>query len=382
MYDIWIIITAVLSAIACALLGNFLVLRRLSMMADAISHAVLPGLAIAFMITHSRASIVMFCGAALLGLLTALLTQWILHCGKVEQGAAMGVVFTTLFAIGLILIQVKGAHAVDLDPDCVLYGAIEFTPLDKIQCWGFRIPRAVLTLTIVSGINLLFVSCFYKELKISSFDPELATTLGFNAQWMHYLLMSLVAITAVAAFESVGSILVIAMFIVPAATAYLLTERLLVMILISVLVAATCASAGHLSTIVLANFFNAGTNTAGMMVLIAGGIFSLALFLAPRHGILSRFIYRLAFSFRVAEEDILTFLYRLEETEQLQSAKQSRVWLRKETGLNFSMNYLIWQGLLWRHKIKRSEGSYQLTQSGRRRAQQLLRSHHLGAVSR
>src|SRR5688500_9678469 len=187
--DGWIVAAAVLCAMACALLGNFLVLRKMSMMGDAISHAVLPGLAVAFLVTNSRESTPMFVGAAIVGVLTALFTQWVNRFGKVEESASMGVVFTSLFAIGLILI-VRAADHVDLDPGCVLYGAIATVPLDVRSVFGVQVPRAVVTLAIVCAANFLFVLLFYKELKLSSFDPELATTLGVNATLMHYLLMA------------------------------------------------------------------------------------------------------------------------------------------------------------------------------------------------
>src|SRR5688500_10632740 len=283
--DGWIVAAGILCAMSCALLGNFLVLRRMSMMGDAISHAVLPGLAIAFLVTHSRESLPMFVGAAIVGVLTALFTQWINRFGRVEESASMGVVFTSLFAIGLILI-VRAADHVDLDPGCVLYGAIEMVPLDVRNVFGLQVPRAVVTLAIAFAANLLFVLLFYKELKISSFDPELATTLGMNATVMHYLLMTFTAITTVAAFESVGSILVVAMLIVPAAAAHLLTERLGAMILISLILGALSAVLGHLGAITVPTWFGyPDTSTAGMMGVAAGVLFTITLLASPRHGI-------------------------------------------------------------------------------------------------
>src|SRR5690606_31556631 len=124
-FDTWIVVLGALSAMACAVLGNFLVLRRMSMMGDAISHAVLPGLAGAYLISASRASVPMFIGAVVVGILTAWLTQLLNRTGKVDEGASMGVVFTALFAIGLIMIR-RAADAVDLDPNCVLYGDLNF----------------------------------------------------------------------------------------------------------------------------------------------------------------------------------------------------------------------------------------------------------------
>src|SRR6056297_3861323 len=187
--DGWIILAGALSAVASSLLGCFLVLRRMSMLGDAISHAVLPGLAAAFLISESRSSVTMFLGAVLVGILTAMLTEWIRGYGHVDEGASMGVVFTTLFALGLVLI-VQAADHVDLDASCVLYGAIETIPLDTWRLFGWEIPRVVVILTAVTILNLLFVVGFYKELTLASFDPALATAAGVSAKGMHYLLMT------------------------------------------------------------------------------------------------------------------------------------------------------------------------------------------------
>ena len=274
MFDTWIVIVGALGAMACALPGCFLVLRRMSMMGDAISHAVLPGLAMAFLISSSRASLTMFIGAAVAGVLTAVFTQWVSKFGMVDRGAAMGIVFTTLFAAGLLLI-VRAADHVDLDPGCVLYGAIELTPLDKVRVLGrWEMPRAVLVVGGALGMNILFVIFLFKELRVSSFDPELANTVGINATLMHYLLMTVVAITTVAAFESVGSIIVIAMLIVPPSTAYLLTHRLGVMIVLSLVFALASAVLGHVGALTVPRLFGYDdTRTAGMMSATAGLMF-------------------------------------------------------------------------------------------------------------
>ncbi|MEX0978103.1 MAG: metal ABC transporter permease, partial [Pirellulales bacterium] len=263
--DGWIVVAGILCAVASSLLGNFLVLRKMSMLGDAISHAVLPGLAAAFLISGHRDSLSMFVGAAAVGVLTALLTEWIRGIGKVDEGGAMGVVFTALFAIGLIMI-VQAADRVDLDPGCVLYGAIELTPLDTVPLGPFQVPRVVVVLSIMLLINLAVVVFLYKELKVTSFDPALASTLGINASLMHYLLMTLVAVTAVASFESVGNILVVAMFVVPAASAHLCTDRLGVMIAMSAVFAAAAAVLGHIGALVVPRWIGYhSTTTAGMM---------------------------------------------------------------------------------------------------------------------
>lgn len=279
--DTWIVVIGALCAVACALPGCYLLLRQMSMMGDAISHAVLPGLAMAFLLTGSRASVPMFIGAAVVGVMTAVFTQWVSRMGKVESGASMGIVFTTLFALGLILIA-RGAERVDLDPGCVLYGAIELAPLDiavelAVGTHQLAVPRAAVVLAAVLVLNVVVIVLFFKEFKISSFDPALASALGFNAGLMHYLLMVLVAITTVAAFEVVGSILVIAMLIVPPAAAYLLTRRLWQMLLLSAVVGIVSAAAGHAGAIVLPPLIGfSGTSTAGMMAVAAGLQFLLA----------------------------------------------------------------------------------------------------------
>ena len=291
--DTWIVVVGVLASVACALVGNFLVLRRMSMMGDAISHAVLPGLAIAFLITESRASGVMFVGAATVGVLTAVFTQWIHRLGNVDRGASMGIVFTSLFALGLILI-VQAADHVDLDPSCVLYGAIELTPLDVLWRWRIgdqtiEVPRAVATLGGVAAINAVVIFIFFKELRLSAFDPALAHAMGFREPWMRYGLMALVAMTTVAAFEAVGSIIVIAMLITPAATASFLTDRLGPYIGISALCAAVAGGLGHVAALTVPRWFGfQDTSTSGMIAVLAGLQFAVVGVFAPRYGWLAR----------------------------------------------------------------------------------------------
>lgn len=292
-FDTWIVLIGAVSAVSCSILGTFLVLRRMSMMGDAISHAVLPGLAIGYLLTGERASLTMFVGAIIVGILTAFFTQWISQLGKVDRGASMGIVFTSLFALGLVLI-VKGADHVDLDPGCVLYGSIELAPLDVV--WSGTIagvpidlPRTMLTTGASLIINLIAIAVLFKEWKISSFDPALACTLGYSSNTLHYLLMVLVAVTTVAVFEAVGSILVIAMLIVPPACAALIANRLGTMLLLSAIFAVVSAVAGHIAAITLpARIGFTDTSTAGMMAVAAGCLFLLTVFLSPRHGLLRR----------------------------------------------------------------------------------------------
>ncbi len=375
--DTWIVVTGVLCALSCALLGSFLVLRRMSMMGDAISHAVLPGLAAAFLLTGSRASFVMFAGAAAVGVLTALLTQWVHSFGKVDRGAAMGVVFTTLFAIGLIMI-VRAADHVDLDPGCVLYGSIELVPLDLVDVGNLSIPRAALVLAGVFAVNVLVVGLLYKELKICSFDPALATTLGINARVMHYLLMTLVAVTTVASFEAIGSILVIAMLIVPAAAAHLLTDRLGRMIIVSLLLGGLSAGLGHAAAITVPTWFGfVDTTTSGMMATMAGVIFVAVMLGAPRYGVLSRLLHRAALSRRIVREDVLGLLYRLEEHGLAESRPRLITRLREALYLGPVAPRMALAALMRQGLVRRDGAACRLTGAGRRRAIDLVRSHRL-----
>ncbi|HOA73168.1 MAG TPA: metal ABC transporter permease [Phycisphaerae bacterium] len=378
MLDTWIVVAGVLCAMSCALLGNFLVLRKMSLMGDAISHAVLPGLAVAFLLTGSRSSIPMFVGAAVVGVLTAVFTEWVRGFGKVEEGASMGVVFTALFAIGLILI-VQAADRVDLDPGCVLYGAIEMTPIDLVGVMGRFVPRAVVVLSIVFAINALFVLVFYKELKISSFDPGLATTVGINAKLMHYLLMTLVAITTVASFEAVGSILVVAMLVVPGATAYLLTDRLGTMLVLSLVIGAVSAVIGHVAAVIVPGWFGfSDTSTAGMMAATAGLLFALVMLVAPRHGIVSRLAHQAALRLRIAREDILGLLYRQEEVGgRSATATIDFHRLGIVTGTGPIMGRLALLDLRRRGDVVARDSGYHVTDKGRSHARDLVRSHRL-----
>jgi manganese/zinc/iron transport system permease protein len=375
-FDTWIVATGTLSAMSCALLGNYLVLRRLSMMGDAISHAVLPGLAIAFLVTGSRDSLPMIIGATAIGVLTALLVQVIFRLSGLDKGATMGVIFTTLFALGLILIRQAADH-VDLDPGCVLYGAIELTPLDTTEIFGFEIPRAAITNAGMLGINLLFVLAFYKELKITSFDPALATTLGIHAGVMHYALMTLVAATIIASFESVGSILVIAMLIVPAAAAHLLTDRLSLMIVLSLIIAALSAVVGHLSAITVPGWFGfRDTSTAGMMAVIAGAVFLLVFFFAPRYGLLSRILRRSLLTIQITRDDILGMMFRFHELAPAGSPPIKTADLHGALKLGFAVKVAVWD-LLRSKRLQRIGNGFRLTPSGVDDGRTLVRSHRL-----
>lgn len=372
--DGWIIAAGVLSAVSAALIGNFLVLRRMSMLGDAISHAVLPGLAAAYLMTGQRSSLPMFFGAVAVGLLTAFFTEWVHRYGEVDEGASLGVVFTSLFAIGLVMI-VQAADHVDLDPSCVLHGNIELTPLDKWSLGGWEVPRVVVVLSGVLLANLIYVVAFFKELRIASFDPGLATTSGIRASWMHYSLMTLVAVTAVASFESVGNILVVAMLVAPAAAARLLTDRLSTMVALSTVIAATSAVLGHVSAIVVPSWFGLrSTRTAGMMAVCVGLFFGIALLFAPQQGLVAKAIRRGRLSLRILREDVLGALFRADEQA---TAAVSPTELCESLDCGWLSLRVVLGSLRRRGLVTFARDLVQLTPQGSAEARELIRSHRL-----
>ena len=206
---------ASLVAVACALLGVFLVLRRMAMMSDAISHTVLLGIVIAFFITRSITSPLLLVGAALMGVITVSLVELINRTRLVREDAAIGLVFPAIFSIAVIMIS-RFAGDVHLDTDAVLLGELAFAPFNRLRLFGADIgPEALYITGGILLLNLIFIALFYKELKLATFDPALAAALGFLPAVIHYALMTLVSLTAVGAFDAVGSVLVVAFMIAP-----------------------------------------------------------------------------------------------------------------------------------------------------------------------
>jgi manganese/zinc/iron transport system permease protein len=297
-----ILLVGSLVAASCALIGSFLVLRKLALLGDAISHAVLPGIVLAFLFTGSRAALPMVLGAGALGLLTVLLVELFHRSRRLGEDASIGVVFPALFSFGVILIS-RYASQIDLDLDCVLYGEIAYAPWDTLTLAGRELgPKALWVTGAVLLANVALVASLYKELKLSTFDPELAATLGFSPVLLHYLLMSAVSVTVVGSFESVGAILVVAMLVVPPATAYLLTERLGRMLALAVLLGVSSAVGGY----GLARLLDC--SIAGAMAAVAGGQFVLALLLSPRHGLLARLLVHYRLGGRLAGQLLLLHL--------------------------------------------------------------------------
>ncbi len=368
--SLWIILTGVLATSSCGLLGTFLVLRKMSLLGDALSHAVLPGIAIAFLLSDSRAVLPMFLGAALFGLVTTLLVEAFNKKWRVQEDAAIGIVFTALFALGVVLITAY-AGQVDLDQECVLYGEIAYTPWDLLF-WGDESlgPRPVWILSLVLVVNLLVVTLFYKEFKIASFDPALAVSIGINATLMHYLLMALVSLTTVASFESVGAILVVAMLIVPGAAAYLWSDRLVLIIILAMIFGAMSAVAGYF----LASFWD--SSIAGAMVVVIGSIFVFSMLFAPNQGVLARLGQRLRLSLQVAQDHMLLALVRRDETEGMCALLRPNE-LMESAVVWWGLANLASKRLIRQRLLLQVDGLIELSPSGKQEALRLLRNHRL-----
>ena len=271
MADFYIILTGALVATCCGLLGCFLILRKMAMVGDAISHAVLPGIVLAYLISGSRGNIPMLIGAACLGILTTVLIELFYKKAKLPSDASIGITFTWLFAIGIILISVY-ANQVDIDQDCVLYGEIAYVPLD-LWITGGNInmgPKTVWVTGAALALILIFLKVGYKGLFITTFNEEFAKALGINVAFWQYSLLSSVSLTTVISFDSVGAILVVAFLIVPPATAYLLTDKLKTMLKLTVLAGIICSVAGYY----LAVWING--SIAGAMATVSGILFMIA----------------------------------------------------------------------------------------------------------
>jgi manganese/zinc/iron transport system permease protein len=279
--EVEIQLIAAVVAVACALPGVFLVLRRMALMSDAISHSILLGIVLAFFATGSLSSPLLLVAAAATGLLTVTLVELLNKSRLVKEDAAIGLVFPALFSIGVILIA-RFAGNIHLDVDAVLLGELVFAPFDRLEIGGADAgPRILWVMSGILLLNALFIILFYKELKLTTFDEGLAAALGFAPGLIHYLFMGLVSITAVGAFDAVGSILVVALMIAPAATAYLLTDRLQVMVMLSAAIGVASAVAGYWMSFAL------DVSIAGSMATMTGVAFLLAFLLAPQRGLVA-----------------------------------------------------------------------------------------------
>ncbi|KXO00563.1 zinc ABC transporter permease [Aequorivita aquimaris] len=298
---------AAIVAIACAIPGVFLVLRKMALISDAISHSILPGIVIGFFITQDLNSPLLILLAALTGVITVVMVEFIQKTGLVKEDTAIGLVFPVLFSIGVILIA-KNANDVHLDVDAVLLGELAFAPFDRLMVggadWG---PKSLWVMGSILFITISLLILFFKELKVTTFDAGLSSVLGISPVVMHYGLMSVSSVTVVGAFDAVGAILVVALMIAPAATAYLLTEDLKKMIWLSILFGVFSAISGYW----VANILDA--SISGSIATTLGVVFLLVYLFAPKKGLIS-VLYRQ--KQQRIEVSLITFLLHLNRHEE------------------------------------------------------------------
>jgi manganese/zinc/iron transport system permease protein len=277
---------AILAAAACAIPGVFLVLRGMALMCDAISHVVLLGIVLMFFVTGDLQSPLLTVGAAATGLITVMLVEVLSQSGRVKRDAAIGLVFPVLFSLAIILVS-YGAGNIHLDTDSVLLGELAFAPFDRFSWRGWDLgARGLWTMGSVLLVNIILVLAFYKELKLATFDAGLAASLGFAPAAVHYGLMAMVSVTAVQSFDAVGSILVVALMVAPAASAWLITDRLSRMLVMSVGLGVLGALSGYW----LSHWMDA--SIAGCIAVMLGIIFGVVLMAAPERGLISRAMRR------------------------------------------------------------------------------------------
>jgi manganese/zinc/iron transport system permease protein len=360
-----ILLIALVTAAACALPGAFLVLRRTVMMSDAISHTVLLGIVIGFFLSGDLNSPWLILGAAAVGLVTVSLVSLLERTRLVKEDAAIGLVFPALFSIAVILIT-RYAGNVHLDVDAVLVGEIAYAPFNRLLVFGQDLgPRGLYVMGGIFLLNLFSILLFYKELKISTFDAGLAAVLGFSPWLVHYGLMALVSLTVVAAFDVVGSILVVALMVAPPASAYLLTNRLGAMLGLSVLIGGISACLGYAAAAAL------DTSIAGAMAAAAGGIFALVFLFSPEQGLLAAASRRKRQRLDFAQKMLAIHLLHHEGLPEADS--ESRIeHLQEHLGWRPHFASRVMHAAEKRAWIARQENRLVLTDLGRIQAQETL----------
>ncbi len=351
----WAIATAVVVAAACALVGTLLVVRRMSLLGDAIGHAVLPGIALAVLAGGRPGGVAVFVAAVACALLTVGLTRWLREAAGLAEDAGAGVVFTTLFAIGVVIVTL-GASRIDLDASCVLYGVLELVPFDTVPVAGTEVPRGLLSSAAVLAALVVLAVATWKLQVFTAFDPDAARAAGVPVAAVTGGLLAATAVATVAGFEVVGAVLVVALLVVPAATAELLVHRLHHVALLAMALGVAGAAGGY----VLAYRWN--TNAAGMIAVVLMAGYVLAAVLAPHDGVVARAAARLAFAWRVAREDRLATIWR--------AAEQGVMPVPPRT--------LLERGAArWLAVTGRVVGGATLSDGGRREAEMVVRSHRL-----
>lgn len=337
--DVETLAIAVVTAVACAVPGAFLVLRRMALVSDAISHAILPGIVVAFFVTGSLTSPWLVLAAAATGVLTVALIEALNRTRLVAEDAAIGLVFPALFSIGVILVS-RFAGDAHIDTDAVLLGELALASLDRWVVAGVDLgPRALWSMGSILVFDLALVAALAKEFKLATVDPALAAALGFRPGVLHYLLMGMVSITAVGAFNAAGSILVVALMIAPPAAAYLLVNQWRRMVWLSGVLAALGAVIGYGAAVVF------DVSIAGAMATASGGLFALAFGFAPERGLVAQGRRRAAQRLDLAVKMLTVHLVHHEGTDRE----------REENRLSTLSEHLRWREAEIRRAVRAAE---------------------------
>lgn len=304
-----IIILSVIVSAACSICGVFLLLRKMALMSDAVSHSIILGIVVGFFISKSLSSVIPIIGAVLAGLLSVMFTEFLKKTKLVKSDAAIALVFPAMFSAGVILVSLYAGN-IHLDTDAVLLGEIGLAPLDRIEIFSLSIPRSSFVMGIILLINVTLTVLFFKELKVSAFDKSFAKSLGFSPTAMNYGLMTVVSVTCVGAFDSVGVVLVTALMIAPAAAALLLSDDLKTVIILAVIVASISSVSG---------FFVADKidgSIAGAMATMCGVFFAAIYLFSPKHGLIRRNIMRQKLKMDFALQNLTVHILNHSGTEE------------------------------------------------------------------
>lgn len=358
----------IITSLACAVLGVFLVLRRLSMVSDAISHSVLLGIVIGYFVTKDIGSVLLIIGASLFGVLTTVCIELLIKSKRVTEDASVGIIFPLFFSIAVILIT-RYARNVHLDTEMVLIGEIILAPLHRINFLGLSLPKALGQMVFVLLINTVFIAVFFRKLKISSFDPVYAGVAGIAGAGLYYVFMALVSFTAVSAFESVGAILTISFFISPAASAYLISKDLKITIFFAAVYAVVNSCIGYF----LAVKFN--VSMSGMCALVSGLTFMITIAVYPG-GIITKMIRYIKNKNRFSRELLILHIDNHTGKKNAlgelgySTIREHIAW--SDSKLKYVLDKLIKKGYVYRAKER---GVYSLTETGKKLSDD-IRKHY------
>jgi len=359
--------TVAVVAASCGLVGSLLVVRRMSLLGDAIAHAVLPGIVVGVLVGGRLGGPLVFAGAVAAALLTVWLTRTLHAAVGLAEDAGAGVVFTTLFAAGVVLVTLVAAR-VDLDPECVLFGVLELAAFDLVSVAGIAVPRAFLSAAAVLAAVAVLLGATWRWQVFTAFDPAAARAAGLPVTTVTTLLLTAVAAATVTGFEAVGAVLVVAMLVVPAATAELLVHRMHQVAAVAVGVAVAAGCLGWLAA------WAANTSAAGMIAVVLGAIYAAAVVFAPTDGLVARAARAASLAWRVAREDWLARIWRAEEAAGQAAAGAGGVPRPRPRSV-LERAAAAWLRLTGRVSDRR--GTVRLSAAGAREAETVVRSHRL-----